>query len=114
MLNRFLVRILFNRILWDTANEKIQTFAFDYFGGRFFQLRTGQMDQQIRNGKNRIFIFLTNADIYFTAIFFYHDTVKGQWDRLPLILLDTAVIMGIQVGESIRFIQGIRLYINTG
>ena len=71
------------------------------------------MHQQIRNDEYRIIVFFTDMHFHLRAVFFYDDTMQGQRQRDPLILLDAAVIMGVQIRKLTVFIQRILLQIQT-
>ena len=93
----FLLLIFFFRIFPRTASDDdVKVLAF-YHNSRFLlHLLTGQMNQKIRNSKNRIFCLLANGKFNDSSVFLYHYTMECQRNGCPLIFLDATIVMGIQ------------------
>ena len=72
------------------------------------------MDQDIRYTEYRIRLILTDHHIHQSSICFCNHTVNGQGQGHPLIFLDTAIVMGIQIGQITFLIERILLYIQPG
>ena len=72
------------------------------------------MDQQITDSNNGITRLVTNIDLHHCAVFFCHNSVQRQWQRYPLIFLDTPIVMGVQKHQILILIHGILLNIQTG
>ena len=53
------------------------------------------MNENVRNEEYRVVILFSYIDFYGRSVFFHNDTVKSQGKGYPLVLLDTAVVMGI-------------------
>ena len=71
------------------------------------------MNENVRNEEYGVVILFSHIDFYGRAVFFHNDTVKSQGKGYPLVLLDTAVVMGIQISKAAVFIKGILLYVHS-
>ena len=61
-----------------------------------------ELDQQIRDNKDRIIFFFTDTYLNCCAIFLCNHSMKGKWKCHPLIFLDSTIIMGIHIGKIQR------------
>ena len=106
--------ILFFRIFpRTTSNDDVKVLTF-YHNSRFLlHLLTGQMNQKIRNTKNRILCLLADSKFNDCSIFFYYHAMQCQRNRCPLVLFDAAVIMSIQKCHLSILIQRILFQIQT-
>ena len=111
---RCLHRLLFLVLQRLTAQDDIQSFAGDHFGGLLAHLLGGQVDQQIADAHHRVGGILTNDDVHFGAVLLAHHAVQRQRTGHPLVLLDTAVVVGIGVGKISIFIEGVLLQVDAG
>ena len=71
------------------------------------------MNQQIRHTEHRILLVFSDHHIHNGAVFLCHNTMDRQRKRYPLIFLDSAVIMSIQIRESGILVKRILFYIHT-
>ena len=62
------------------------------------------MYEQVCDAEYRVVVILADIDIYPLSIGLYYNSVKGQGQGHPLVFLDTAVVMGIQIGELVRLV----------
>ena len=115
LFDEFLLLLIFSfRIVPRTAaNNDIQVLALYHNGCFFLQLLTGQMDQKIRNTKNRILCFLADGQFNNSSILLRHNAMQCQRNGRPLVFLDTAVVMSIQKRHLAVLIQRILLEIQT-
>ena len=72
------------------------------------------MDQQIGDYQNGIGFVLTNGDGDSGAVLPADDAVNGKGNAGPLVLLDAAVVVGLEVGNLGILIQGIGLQVHPG
>ena len=72
------------------------------------------MHQQVGDKEYRVVFIFAHVHFDGGAVLLHHHAVEGQGKRHPLIFLDAAVIMGVQVGEAAVLIQGILLHIDSG
>ena len=96
------------------AQQHPEVFAGNALSQRLLHLVAGQMDQQVRNAENGIGGILAHGDLDHGAVLLGHDAVKSQGRRRPLVLLDAAVIVGLEVGHFAVLIEGIGLQVQTG
>ena len=96
------------------AKQHPEVFAGDALGQCLLHLVAGQVDQQVRNAEDGIGRVLTHGDLDHGAVLFGHDAVKGQGRRRPLVLLDAAVVVGLEVGHFAVLIERIGLQIQAG
>ena len=71
------------------------------------------MHKQIGDYEYRIALFLTDTDIYNRTVSLCHYTVKCHRSCHPLIFLNSAIIMCIQISQSFTLIKWILLYVDT-
>ena len=71
------------------------------------------MNQQVGDKYNRIVLFFTDRNFNHTAVLLCHNAMNRKRDCHPLILLDTAVIMCIQVSHLRVLIHRILLQVKT-
>ena len=67
------------------------------------------MRQEIRDNKLGILRLTADSDIDDLAVFERNNAVQLERDRHPLVLLDTAVVVGLEVGKLIGLVQGVLL-----
>ena len=72
------------------------------------------MDQQIGDAEYGIGLVLADDHIHHGAILLGNHTVDGQRTCHPLVLLDTAVVVGIQIGKIGVLIQRVLLHVDAG
>ena len=72
------------------------------------------MNEQVGDHQHRVGIVLADGDGDDAAVLPVHNTVKGQGHGGPLILLDAAVVVGLEVGDLGILIQGIGLQVHPG
>ena len=58
------------------------------------------MDQEVRHAEDGVALFLADADLDDRAIFLDDDAVQSERQRDPLVLLDAAVVMRVEVSEA--------------
>src|SRR5699024_10451604 len=93
------------------SHQQIQLLAFYDDAGLFLHLLRSQMNQQIGDGKDRLVLLFTDADFHSAAILHSHYPMYRQRQRYPLIFLDTAVIVCIEVGQLVTLIERILFHV---
>ena len=96
------------------TQNHIELLAFDGLGGRLLQLVGRQVDQQVGHHQHGIIVILTDGNGDRGAVLAVNHTVDGQGNGDPLVLLDTAVVMGLEIGDPGILIQGIGLQVHPG
>ena len=87
------------------AKHDIQVFGGDGIGQLFLVLFAAQMGQQVSDGKDGVLVVFTDGNGYGGAVLTADNTMQRQRDGRPLILADTAVIVGAEVSQAILFKQ---------
>ena len=95
------------------AEQDAQVLARHALGQRLAHLVGGQVDQQVGHAEDGITRLLADGHGDDGAVLLRHDAVDGQRGRRPLILLDAAVVMRLEIGHARILIQGIRLQVQT-
>ena len=72
------------------------------------------MDEQIGDCEYRLVFILSYDDLDLGPVFFDHDAVDSHRNGHPLVLLDAAVIMGVEVAEAVALIERILLDVDAG
>ena len=67
------------------------------------------MRKQITDTEYRIPLLLTNGNLHSLTIFLNHNAVHGKGRGAPLVLADTAIIVGLKVCHVTFLINRIRL-----
>ena len=81
------------------AHQHVEALAFDDDAALLGQLVRGKVDEQVGDAEDRIRRILTDHDRNDRAVLFGDDAVDGERDGHPLIFLDSAVIVRIQIGK---------------
>ncbi len=71
------------------------------------------MGQQIGDTEHRIARLLANGHIQSGAVLAHHCSVQGQRQSGPLILLDAAIVVGLEEGQAAVLIQRVGLEVQT-
>ncbi len=95
------------------AHEHVEVLTLDDFGTRLFHLLLRKMNQKVRHAEYGVARLLANANLHDAAVLLRHDAVHRQRQRNPLVLLDAAVIMRIEVGEAAVLIERVLLDIEA-
>ena len=96
------------------ADEDIELFALDAFGQRLLHLVSGKVRQQIGDAENGIALFFADGYGQAGAVLTDDRTVQRQRDGGPLVLLDAAVVVGLEEALLALLIQGPGLEVQTG
>ena len=72
------------------------------------------MREQVGNYKARLAFLITYPHLYYCAVLECHNSVKRKGHCGPLILLDAAVVMGLEHSKVIALIKGIWLEVKAG
>ena len=105
----FLDVVFFIRFRWNAADDQIEVFSLNDLGCLFLHLLSGKVDQKIAHAEYRITRLVSDTHFDHGAVLFRNDAVQSQRQCHPLVLLDTAVIVGIQHREIRVFIQRVLL-----
>ena len=95
------------------SDENIKVLARYAIRHGFSHLVLAKMRKQIGHVKNGIALILADADLDLFAVSFYNDSVKRERYRRPLILFDTAVIVGFEERHLAVLIERILLDIKA-
>ena len=71
------------------------------------------MYEEIRHAEDGVVRLLTNRDLDNRAVLLHDNTVECKRNRHPLVLLDAAVVVRVEICQTIVLIQGVLLHINT-
>ena len=96
------------------ADEDIELFALDAFGKGFLHLIGGQVGQQVGDAENGIARLLADGNGQRRAVLADDGAVQGQRDGGPLVLLDAAVVVGLEEALLALLIQWPGLEVQTG
>ncbi len=70
------------------------------------------MYQQVRNYKYRIILIFSDVHSDYRTVFLRNNAVKCKRKRNPLVFLNTAIVVGIQIGKFFVLVQRVLLDIN--
>ena len=95
------------------ADEDVQFLALDGVAEGALLLLTGQVRQQVGDDELRVALVLADVDGDDRAVALDDDTVEGQRNGRPLVLLDAAVIVGLEEREFILLVERVRLEVEA-
>ena len=95
------------------TNQNIQFFPPNQANRWTFHLFGCQMRQQVGYTKYRIAFSFADVDGYLAAVCLDDHTMQGKRNGCPLILLNAAVVMGLEQSKFAIFIQWILLHVQT-
>ena len=72
------------------------------------------MRQQIRDAEYGVPLRFADADGQHRAIDAHHHAVQRQRKRDPLVFLDAAVVLGVQVSQAVLLVEGVLLQVDAG
>ena len=98
----------------SAADQDIQLFSFDYLSRFFLHLLGSQMRKKIADVQDRIVFILPDHNIQDRTVFFCHNAVDRKRKGHPLVFLDSAVIMRVQISQVRILIQRVLLDIQSG
>ena len=96
------------------AQDHIQLLAGDDLCSGLLHLVACQMDQQVGDHKNGILGIFADGDGDGGAVLAADNAVQSQLHGGPLVLLDAAVVMSLEVSDLRILVQGIGLQVHTG
>ena len=96
------------------ADEDVQLFAGDTLAHRTAHLILCKVGEQIVDVEYGIGLFLADDDVAVAAVGTDDSAVDGKRSCNPLVLLDTAVVMGLEEAHIALFIDGMLLQVDAG
>ena len=87
------------------ADQQVQPLARNALGHRLFHLIRAEMRQQIGDDELRIVRVAADDHVDQIAVFQRDDAVQLQRDRHPLVFLDAAVVVRLEIGHLRVLIQ---------
>ena len=91
------------------ADENIKALAGYALLHGLLHLILAEVRQKVCDDKLGILRLTADGDIDDLAVFERHNAVQLERNGHPLVLLDTAVVVGLEVGKLIRLVQGVLL-----
>ena len=91
------------------ADEHIELFALDDLVRRLLELFLRQMHEEIGPAERRVGCLLADDDVERRAVFLDDDAMQRQGKRDPLVLLDAAVVMRVEVAEAAVLVERVLL-----
>ena len=91
------------------ADEDVEVLALDDLGARLLHLLLREMDEQVGHAEHGIVLRLADADVDGRTVFLHDDAVHRERQRRPLVFLDTAVVVGVEVGEPAVLVERVLL-----
>ena len=97
-----------------SAQNHIQLLTGNDLTGGLAHLVGCQVNQQVGDHQDGIVLVLTDGDGDGGAVLAAHNAMDGQRHAGPLILLDAAIVVGLEVGNFAVLIQGLGLHVHAG
>ena len=108
-----LVRLLVFRA-GNSADDDVEILGGNEIRCLLGHLLIAEMRKEICDVENGIFFLLAYHDLMSLAVIRENNAVNGERDRGPLILIDTAIIVCLEVNGIVVLIDGIGLKIESG
>jgi len=96
------------------SDYEVKRFTADTLTESLGHLILCEVREKIADAENRIVVVLSDNDVDGGTVGKAYDSVKSKRDGSPLILLDTAVVVGLKVCYIVVLVKGILLEIKTG
>ena len=96
------------------TDENVQLFTLEYLAGTSLHLVLSKVGEKVGNAEYRVAFVLADVYLYGAAVSTDNYAVKCKRDSAPLILLDSAVVMGLEVSGLLVFKERVLLHIKTG
>ena len=96
------------------AQNHVQLLTGNDLAGGLAHLVGCQVNQQVGDHQDGIVLVLTDGDGNGGAVLAAHNAVDGKRHTGPLILLDAAVVVGLEVGNFAVLIQRLGLHVHAG
>ena len=113
-LHRVLLLFLFAAALGLAADQYVQRLAVHELRCGLLHLLLGQVGQQVGDAEHRVVVALADRHLHGVAVPLHDHAVQRQGQRQPLVLLDAAVVVGIQVGQVPVLKQRVLLDVQAG
>ena len=98
----------------DAAHEQAQVLAADHIGSALTHLVLAQVGQKVGDHEFGILGVLADDHADRLAVLAGDHSVELQGDREPLVFLDAAVVMGLQIGQLAVLIERQLLEVQAG
>ncbi len=95
------------------ADEDVQVLALDGIGQGAFLLFLREVRQEIGDDELRVALVLADVHGDGRAVALDDDAVEGQRDGGPLVLLDAAVVVGLEEREFLLLIERVRFEVKA-
>ena len=95
------------------CNQNIQSFAGERLTKRLGVLILCQVGQKIGDAEHGIARVIANAYVDALAVCLDHGAVQGQRNGDPLILTDTAVVVGLEIAQTVALVQRMLFQVQT-
>ena len=109
--NLLLALIVFLR---ESAEHQVKVLAVDELAGRLLHLLLGDMGKDVADTEDRILRILADADIHLGTVLLEDHSMDGKRECQPLVLLDAAIVMGVQVDHLVLLINRVGLGVQPG
>ena len=97
----------------NRTHDYIQVFTLNKVACLFLHLVLGKVRKNIRNAENRFVVIFADYNIYRFSVLLYYYTVNCQWNSCPLVFFDSAIVVGVHIGNVVFFVERILLCIQT-
>ena len=95
------------------AHDHVEDLGVDGILGRLGHLLTREVDQQVGDGKDRVIGLVADVDVDGGAVFFADDAHECERGGHPVVALDAAVVVRVEVGHVAGLEGGILLKVQT-
>ena len=106
--------LLFHALEGLAAHDHVQGLALDDHAGLLVELGGGKVDEEVRDAHHGVVLVLADDHVHHGAVLLGHHAVEGQGQGDPLVLLDAAVVVGVQVDKLRVLVEGVLLQVHAG
>ena len=95
------------------AHDHVEDLGIDGVLGRLGHLLTREVDQQVGDGKDRVVCLVADVDVDGGAVLFADDAHECERGGYPVVALDAAVVVRVEVGHVAGLEGGILLKVQA-
>ena len=95
------------------AHEHVEVLAGNHVAGLFLHLVFCQVNEQVGHAEDRVALVLAHVDGHDRAVLLGDDAVHRERQRDPLVLLDAAVVVRVEVQQLVALEQRVLLQVEA-
>ena len=95
------------------AHDDVEHLAVDAVGELLGHLLCAEVGEQVADAEDGVALVLAHDHVHHGAVLEHHDAVDGERHGDPLVLLDAAIVVRVEVGDLVLLVEGVLLHIEA-